>query len=88
MRASPGGGIGIRGRLRACAFLGVLVRIQSGATKAGKLGIGFPVPCGLSEPSWQFVTQGFLKTGCQNRASPNLEALVTFLQAELAENRS
>ena len=30
---SPGGGIGIRGRLRACAFLGVLVRIQSGATK-------------------------------------------------------
>ena len=29
----PGGGIGIRGRLRACAFLGVLVRIQSGASR-------------------------------------------------------
>lgn len=27
----PGGGIGIRGRLRTCALLGVLVRVQSGA---------------------------------------------------------
>ena len=27
----PCGGIGIHGRLRACAFLGVLVRVQSGA---------------------------------------------------------
>ena len=36
--AGPRGGIGIRGRLRACALTGVLVRVQSGAPQAGLIG--------------------------------------------------
>jgi hypothetical protein len=31
IESSPGGGIGIHSRLRACALAGVLVRVQSGA---------------------------------------------------------
>ena len=36
--------LGIRGRLRACAFLGVLVRIQSGASRGQKRSAPFSFP--------------------------------------------
>jgi hypothetical protein len=48
---SPCGGIGIRGRLRACARKGVLVRVQSGALMPT---CSFQTPEGLARPSFSY----------------------------------
>ena len=54
-RISPGGGIGIRGRLRAYALLGVEVRVLSRALEASRIATVLDAFLVYEESAWLLI---------------------------------